>query len=79
MNSPDFTTEQIKELAGVLIKTLPAELTCDEWLAQIAPYAEAVAIAGPLPDNAAAIEHHLDICHECREEFDALLAVIRGG
>lgn len=78
MSSPKYTTEQIKNLATVLLKTRPSELTCDEWLAEIAPYAEALVAARGLPSNAAAVEHHVDICPECKEEFEALLSVMRG-
>jgi hypothetical protein len=74
---PFFTTEHLKDLAGALLKTQPVELTCDEWLDEIAPYAEAL-LNNKEPRNAAAIEHHLDICPECKEEFDALMTLLRG-
>lgn len=77
MVPPKFTSEEIKDLARVLLKTQPVELTCEEWLAEIAPYAEAIIASSSLPPNAAAIEHHLDICPECKEEFDSLLAILR--
>ncbi len=77
MSEPFFTTDQLKDLAGVLLKTRPAELTCDEWLNEVAPYAEAVLAGNRPPANASCVEHHLDICPECKEEYEALLATLR--
>jgi hypothetical protein len=73
MSTSNFSRDQLETLARFLLKTQPVELTCDEWLEAISPYAEAVLTQGPLPENASLIEHHLDICTECKEEFDALL------
>ncbi|MBY0456206.1 MAG: hypothetical protein K2V38_02595 [Gemmataceae bacterium] len=79
MSPNRLTADQLRDLAGVLLKTRPHELTCDEWLDHVAGYADAI-LAGRLPpDGAEMVAHHLDLCPECREEYDALLAALRAG
>jgi hypothetical protein len=77
MAQSQFNDQQLKILAAVLLKTKPAELTCDEWLDAIAPYAEAILKDGQPPIDSVSIQHHLEICPECREEFEALLSAMR--
>lgn len=79
MMGEPFTDEDLRVLAGVLRLTRPDELTCDEWLDRVGAYAEARAAGGPPPAGAELIDHHLEICPECREEFEALLAALRPG
>jgi predicted anti-sigma-YlaC factor YlaD len=53
------------------------EIGCDECYAQLDRFAELV-LAGM--DAAAAlplVEDHLARCHDCREEFEALLAALQ--
>lgn len=70
---------QLRELASVLRLTRPDELTCDEWLDRVGGYAEAFACGHPPPTGCELVEHHLALCAECREEFDALVAALRCG
>jgi hypothetical protein len=79
MDRPRLTDDHLRDLAGVLLQTRPDELTCDEWLDRVGGYAEAVAAGGPVPAGTDLIEHHIGICPECREEFDALVAALRAG
>jgi hypothetical protein len=79
MSDAQLSDEQVRDLAGVLLATRPDELTCDEWLDRIGAYAEATAAGRPVPPNSERLEHHLAICPECREEFDALVAALRTG
>ena len=79
MAARPFTDENLRVLAEVLRITRPDELTCDEWLDRVGAYAEAVAAGAAKPPGSELIDHHLEICPECREEFEALLAALRGG
>ena len=79
MDRARLTDDHLRDLAGVLLRTRPDELTCDEWLDRVGGYAEAVAAGRPVPPGSGLIEHHLDICPECREEFDALVGALRAG
>lgn len=69
----------LHDLADLLLKSRPDELTCDEWLDRVGGYAEAAAAGRPPPDGSELVAHHLDVCPECREEFDALVAALRAG
>lgn len=71
-----FNRDQLRTLAEVLRYTRDHELTCDEWLAAVPAYLEAG------PDERAAdafrlVREHLDLCPECREEVELLLAALR--
>lgn len=69
----------LRGLAEVLLKSRPDELTCDEWLDRVGGYAETTAAGEPPPPGSELVAHHLDICPECREEFEALVAALRAG
>jgi hypothetical protein len=73
------TAEQLRALTNVLRLTRPHEMSCDEWLHGVGAYAEAAAAGRPVPPGSELIEHHLALCPDCREEFDALVAALRGG
>ncbi len=69
--------EQIDGLMKLIGLTRERELTCDECLALVAEFAECE-LAGKTPREALdAVQHHLDLCFECREEYKALLAALR--
>lgn len=79
MSPNPLTADQLRDLAGMLHKTRPVELSCEEWLDRVGGYADA-RLAGRLPpEGADLVEHHLDLCPECREEYEALLAALRAG
>jgi hypothetical protein len=77
MTTKPMTDAHLRDLAAVLLKSRPDELTCDEWLDRVGGYAEAAAADEPPPPGSELVAHHLDICPECREEFDALVAALR--
>jgi uncharacterized protein with PIN domain len=59
-----------------LAQTEEIELNCDECLVKIAEYAEHE-LTGKTPHEALEkISQHLAICHDCREEYLALLNAI---
>ena len=67
----------VPRLMQQLQATQPAELTCDEVLALMDACAEAV-LRGE--DHAAIVplfEKHIEMCADCREEFEALLRILR--
>jgi len=70
--------EVVHRLIRRLEKTREDELSCDEVFELIDQYAEA-----NLPDEDSQrlkplIRHHLDMCRECDEEYEALLRVLEG-
>ena len=77
MDHARMTDHNLRDLVGVLLKTRSDELTCDEWLDHVGSYAEAAAAGSPAPEGSDRVAHHLSLCPECREEFEALLAALR--
>ena len=67
----------VPEIMQMLEATQAVELTCDEVLQLMDACAEAVLrgedhrLAVPL------FEKHLEMCGDCREEFEALLRILR--
>jgi hypothetical protein len=72
-----LNNEQIRNLLHLLSVTRNHELTCDEFLEKMGEYAERDIAGLPLDDILLAVEHHLVLCAECREEYEALLAALR--
>ena len=66
------TRDEIRELLGVVRDTRAAEINCDECLVRVGEYAETRLAGLPVAERLAAVEQHLQICGECREEFEAL-------
>jgi hypothetical protein len=70
---------QMKELLRVVMATAPEEIDCDEFLARVGAYLEAIEPDGKIPPDLWAVSQHLEVCPECKEELDALLKVHRHG
>lgn len=64
---------QCEDLARVLLKTRPQEMTCDEWVDHVAGYAELRLAGRDIPADYDDVVHHIDLCPECAEEFEAIL------
>lgn len=57
--------------------TQPVELSCDEILRLMDECAEAALRGGDVSVLMPLFQHHLDMCGDCREEFEALLKILR--
>ena len=71
-----LSNKQIKDLAHLLGLTREQELNCSECLDQVAEFAECELTGKPIPDALEAISHHLSLCTECREEYEALFLAL---
>jgi hypothetical protein len=60
-------------------RTLDREYTCDEVAAVLGEVAEAVQRGQDLGALMPLVQHHLQMCGDCREELEALLRVLRAG
>lgn len=69
--------KQFRELARFLIHTRPDEISCDEWVARVAGYAESVLAGSPEAPEFACVAAHIKLCPECAEEFKAILDALR--
>ena len=68
------TRAQLEELLRVVAATEPEEIDCEELLASVGAYLESRAPGGELPRELELVAQHLEVCPDCREEYEALVA-----
>lgn len=71
-----LTPQQLQALTQVLSQTRDREYTCSEYQAHTGELAERRLAGLPAGEPLAPVEQHLALCSQCREEFDALLAIL---
>ena len=69
----------MQKMARMIAQTLPVEYTCDQVLRVLAEFAKAVLSGKNVAELYPLVQHHLDNCADCREEFEALLRILRAG
>ena len=67
------TAPDLLQLARLVAATAPDELDCGAVLDRVAAYLEAHRGERAPTDELAAVEQHLEVCPDCREEFQALV------
>ena len=72
-----LTTEQVKELVRRVEATHEHELNCSECQSSFAEFAEKQIAGLPVDEALALVQHHLSLCPECNEEFQALEKILR--
>lgn len=65
------------KLMQMLASTRERELDCGEVFAVLDAYTEAVAAGEDVSQLYPLVVHHLELCGDCLEEFQALLNVIQ--
>lgn len=77
-----LSRDRLLELLTLIEHTREHELDCDAFLERLPAYLDQADAAPASPElNAAHAEllHHLRLCPECLEEFEALLRARAGG
>jgi predicted anti-sigma-YlaC factor YlaD len=69
--------DSIKRMLGMLARTLPVEYSCDDVQRLLDQFAEAVVNGKDASRLWPLVEQHLDNCPDCREEYEALMRVLR--
>ena len=73
--SPDVPA--MKNMLGMVAHTQEKEITCDEVHALIDQFAE-MKMRGEDPTHLMPfVQQHLDMCPDCREEYEALVEALR--
>lgn len=72
-----LTKRELDELLRQVSITKDAEINCEECLTLVAEFAEQALEGSSVAEGLRAVEHHLDICRECREEYEALQRALR--
>ena len=73
-----LSRDQTETLLKTLALTKDEEVMCDSCMREIAEFAETQLKGKSIPDSLKVIEDHLELSGECREEFEALMAALRG-
>lgn len=61
----------------MLALTRENELSCDDVYALMEEFVEAVLAGKPLSELMASIEQHLQVCPDCRQEYETLVAMMQ--
>jgi hypothetical protein len=72
-----LNSDQIRGLLRVLSVTREYELNCNEFLDMMAEFAERELADKPVPEALEAMQHHLTLCAQCSEEYEALLTALK--
>jgi len=70
-------TEMLKRLVRLVARTRKVEYSCDDTYRLLDQFAEAVARGQDAAKLMPLVQQHLDMCPDCREEFEALLRILR--
>ena len=74
----EFPDQMVHRLISRLVNTREDELSCDEVFALVDEFAEASQRGEDVDSIKPLLRHHLDMCRECDEEYEALLQVLEG-
>ena len=69
----------LEEVAAQLAKTNDQELACDECAETLDRFVELAVAGEDVQKLYPMIHHHLEMCGECHEEYQALLRIVRDG
>ena len=69
--------DKLKKMVRGVTRTIEIEYSCDEVYALLDEFTEAVAPGQDVAKLMPLVQLHLEMCPDCREEFEALLRVVR--
>ena len=71
-----LSKKQLDGLMRLVGLTKNDEINCEQCVAVVAEFAELQLSGKSIAEVFQAVEHHLSICDECREEYEALLKTL---
>jgi uncharacterized protein with PIN domain len=74
-----LTREQVGGIVKMLGLTRDREFNCSECLQHVSEFAECQMVNKPVGEVIASVEQHLALCPECREEYEALMKILKAG
>lgn len=74
-----LTSEQVGSIVKMLGLTRDREFNCGECLQHVSEFAECQLANKPVSEIIASVEQHLALCPECREEYEALMKILKAG
>ena len=76
-NGVKITQEMLPAIMQSLDLTDIEEYTCDQVYELLDQFAETIQRGEDASKLMPLVQHHLDMCGDCREEFDALLSILK--
>ena len=73
----EIPMENAEAMIQMIEKTLEVELSCDEVSKLMGEYAELAMRGEDVEKLMPLVQHHLSLCSNCREEFDAVIRILR--
>ena len=74
-----LTRAEVGTIVNMLGLTTDREIDCGECLQHVSEFAERQLASHPVDEVLARVEQHLALCPECREEFEALMRILKAG
>jgi hypothetical protein len=71
-------SEKMQNMMAMLSATREEELTCDEVFALLDQFTELAAQGENVAQLMPLVQHHLDMCDDCREEYKVLANILHG-
>ena len=70
--------ETLKRMVRGIATTRPDEIGCDDCFQELDQFVEMTLAGKKATEAMPLVQDHLERCGDCREEFEALLAALRG-
>jgi uncharacterized protein with PIN domain len=74
-----LTNAQVGSIVKMLGLTRDREFNCSECLQHVSEFAECQLAGKPVSEVITSVEQHLALCPECREEYLALMKILKAG
>jgi uncharacterized protein with PIN domain len=74
-----LTREQVGGIVKMLSLTTDREFNCGECLQHVSEFAECQLAHKSVGEVISKVEQHLALCPECREEYEALMKILKAG
>lgn len=75
-NKMAMTSDQAEKMLRMIEHTQDEELSCDEVFELLDVYAEMAARGEDVGELYPLVEHHLEMCPDCREEYEAVMRIL---
>ena len=72
-----LTRKEIDGLMRLIGLTRDDEINCEQCLTLISEFAEKELSGKSVPEGLKAVEHHLNLCSECCEEYEVLKKALK--
>ena len=72
-----LNVNKVKKLVRAIVATRHDELSCEICFHKIDQYVELTLAGKDAAEAMPLVQHHLEMCHDCGEEFRALLEALK--